>query len=357
MARELARLGHRVEVVTARYGKLPRLTRSRNVLVRRLPALRRRPGQSNPLEMLSYAAVAAPYLLLRPGPKPDVVVSFHSIPSGLAAFPLSVLRGVPHIVLFRGGDVPGWLPERMAFYHRASLPLNRLIVHSASEALANSEGLRALAQPSFPRKKVGVLLNGVDLHEFIPRVEPPPAGAAPRLVFVGRITEQKGIDVLLQALASPALKRRDWHLDIAGDGPRLAEYVELAKGQGLIDRVTFHGWLTRAEVKRLYGMADMLVFPSRYEGMPNAVLEATACGLPVIATRVAGTEQIIEHGTNGLLIGVDDGEALASSIQQLLDDPARRGRMGLEARRLAEERWSWRARAKELEEVIARVTR
>lgn len=306
--------------------------------------------------MLSYVALAAPYLLLRPA-KPDVVISFHSIPSGLAAFPLSWIRGVPHITLLRGGDVPGWLPGKLAFYHRVTLPINRLVVHQSAATLANSDGLRDLAQPSFPRKRIGVLANGVDCRAYAPpregRADRP--DRAPVMLFAGRITEQKGIDTLLRALARPECRQRPWRLDIAGDGPMLATYVEMAKDLGLFGRIKFHGWLSRADVRRLYNDADMLVFPSRYEGMPNVVLEAAACGLPVIGTRIAGTEEIVEEGMTGHLITVDDESALASAITRLLDDPAHRLSLGAEARRRAQQRWSWAARALELHGLIEKI--
>ncbi|MEO8377021.1 MAG: glycosyltransferase family 4 protein, partial [Candidatus Sumerlaeota bacterium] len=279
LARELARRGHDVEVLTTGFGKLPRDSRSGNLTIHRLPAPRAKPGQSNPAEMAAYSALAAMTLLAGRIRKPDVVVSFHTIPSGLAAFPYCKLRSVPHIALLRGGDVPGWLPQRMALWHGITLPLNRLIVYTSAACLANSDGLRSLAQRSFSRKKIGVLQNGVDLKEFCPPASPRSQRHREegRLLFVGRITSQKGIDVLLRAMAQERFASHSWKLDVVGDGPQLAEYVELAKRLRIIDRVSFAGWLQRKELKMYYDDADILVFPSRYEGMPNTVLEAIAC--------------------------------------------------------------------------------
>lgn len=358
LAGYLAAMGHRVEVVTAHHRGLARDVRAGNLRLRRLSALRRRRGQSNPLEMASYACAAFPYLLLRWARRPDVIVSFHSIPSGLPAWPLSMIWGVPHIVLFRGGDVPGWLPGELDGMHRRTLWLNRLIVYQAAAALANSDGLRDLAQPSFPRKEIGVLRNGVDLRAY----RPPPGGRGGRtgpvrLIFAGRITTQKGIDTLLRALAGGAPRPLDWVFDLVGDGPQLGEYLALAEKLGIGSRVVSHGWLGRSALRGLYQEADLLVFPSRYEGMPNVVLEAGATGLPTVATRIAGTEEIIVEGENGFLVEVDDEAGLAARIADLVTDERLRLRLGKGARRLAIDGWSWPGRARQLEAVIEEVLR
>lgn len=353
LARELVRMGHEVEVVTSRFKNLPKETRSRGLLIRRIPVLRKKAGQSNPIEMMSYVFSAAPYLFFRGGAKPDVAVSFHTIPSGLAAWPLSLMKGVPHVTLFRGGDVPGWMTGSLQLYHRVTLPLNRAIVRTSAAALANSNGLRDLALKSFPWKDIGVLHNGVETRVFAP----PPEGRANRtgpvrLLFVGRVTPQKGIDLLLEALSNDALKALDWRLDLIGAGPQLAEYRQYAADRGIGERVICHGWLGRPEVRRMYRDADVLVHPSRSEGMPNVVLEAMASALPVIGTRIAGTEQLVKHEGTGLLIESDDLPALESALARMITNKEDRLQMGAAGRKFVQKEWSWTASAKKLEGVM-----
>ncbi len=356
LAHELAFRGNRVEVVTAGFRGLQRVERHGHLRVRRVPALRSRMGQSNPFEMMSYVLSAAPSLLLRGSRRPDAVVSFHSIPSGLAAFPFCAIRGIPHIILFQGGDIPGWLPGELEFYHKLTLWLNRWIVHRSAAALANSDGLAELAQKSFTKKKIGVLYGGANLDLFRPPEDRRRGRTGPvRLFFVGRLTTQKGVDVLLDALARPELRDLSWRLDLAGMGPLQKDFEAQAARLGLADQVRFMGWRDRDEVNRLYKESDVLVFPSRYEGMSNVVLEALASGLPILGTRIAGTEQIVEDGENGYLVEVDDREALADRIRRVVEDRDLRLRLGDEARARAEKDWAWPARAKELEELISRV--
>ncbi len=358
LARELAALGHAVRVVTAAFGDLPREEDRDGFHVTRLRARRALAGQSNPREMISYALAALPRLLFSKE-RPDLLLSFHSIPSGIPAWPASVLRGIPHIVHFQGGDVPGWLPGELEAMHRKSLWLNRAIVHQAAAALANSDGLAALAQPSFPRKRIGGLRGGVDPQRFpAPDRRGRPDGEC-RLLFAGRLTTQKGLDVLLKSLGRLARGNAGlgWRLDVAGDGPKREEFGALAASEGIAGRVSFHGFLARERVGELYREADVFAFPSRYEGMPNVVLEAMASGLPIIGTRIAGTEELVEDGVNGVLLPVDDLDACAGACLRFVANAEERRRMGDASRRLVLEKWTWAQRARELAAIAEEVLR
>jgi glycosyltransferase involved in cell wall biosynthesis len=162
------------------------------------------------------------------------------------------------------------------------------------------------------------------------------------LLFVGRLSTQKGVSVLLDALA---LVPARWHLRIVGDGPERASLTAQAARLGIAERVTFHGWAQREELPALYRAADVFVFPSLDEGMPNVVLEALASGLPIVATRIAGNDQLVLPGENGTLVPPSDPHAFAAALAPLLTDPAARQRMAARSRALATERYSWASSA------------
>lgn len=356
LARELVLLGHDVEVVTSWFRGLPRDYRQRSLRVRRLRTIRKMAGQCRPFEMISYVVVAFFYLFLRRAPKPDVIVSFHSIPSGMPAWPLSMLWRVPHIVLFRGGDVPGFLPQDLAKMHARTLWLNRLIVGQAKVSAANSDGLRRLAEKAFPEKEIGVLANGVDSRIFTP----PPMERRGRdgltFLFAGRMTNQKGLDVLVRALDLATSQRTglEWRAVLIGEGPMKREIEALVADRGLTDCFEFPGWIERRRMAEYYRQADILVFPSRFEGMPNVVLEAMSAGLPILGTRVAGTEDLVEDGVNGFLVEADSEKTLANRLGRLIDDESLRLRMGLASRASIEEKWSWTQRAEQLAQMARR---
>ncbi len=154
---------------------------------------------------------------------------------------------------------------------------------------------------------------------------------APLLLAMGRLHSAKAHDVTLKALA----RIPDAVLWIAGVGPLEGDLRELAHTLGVADRVRWLGW--RNDAGALYRAADIVVFPSRVEPLGNVVIQAWAYGKPVIAAEAAGPKVLIRHGEDGLLIPIDDTEALTASVHRLIDDPALRDRLAAAGRNRASE--------------------
>jgi glycosyltransferase involved in cell wall biosynthesis len=163
------------------------------------------------------------------------------------------------------------------------------------------------------------------------------------LIVVAKLMEQKGHAFLLRAL--PPLQERfaDLHVLLVGDGPLRAALAERIAGLPGAARVHLVG--NRRDVGDLLAASDLFVLPSLWEGLPMALLEAMASGLPVVATRVSGSAQVVVDGESGLLVPPGDVERLSEAIATLLDDPARARRMGRAARERVERSYSARAQA------------
>jgi glycosyltransferase involved in cell wall biosynthesis len=161
-----------------------------------------------------------------------------------------------------------------------------------------------------------------------------------RVLFVGRLHRQKGVDVLLRAAAWIRERRptASIRFDVVGDGPLREELFALATDLDVASEVRFLGY--RDDVAPFLDRADAFVLPSRAEGISNALLEAMAVGLPVVASAVPGNTDVVEHDANGLLVDVDDPGSLGAALLRLLDEPDLRGRLGREARRTVETRYS-----------------
>ena len=163
-------------------------------------------------------------------------------------------------------------------------------------------------------------------------IEPKPAPGGD-VLYVGRLSEEKGVDVLLEALArAPGLRA-----DVVGDGPARSSLERLAATLGVRDRVRFHGRLAAGDVHRRMREAAVVVVPSRwYENMPITVLEAFAAGVPVVASALGGIPELIEDGRDGTLVPPEEPMLLAEALRPLTEDPARAFRMGVAARAKAE---------------------
>ena len=193
---------------------------------------------------------------------------------------------------------------------------------------------KAMVRAGYDDAKMHLIPNAVDCVRFACS-----RGNAPlvRVVFVGRHVKVKGIDVLLRAWAQ--VRRPDGvRLVLAGNGPERIVLQDLAHELGLDEAVEFPGNVD--DVPRLLATAGLYVQASHQEGLPNAVLEAMASGLAVVATSVSGHEDVVEHGRTGLLVPPDDPVSLARAIQALLGDAGLRRRMGEAAREAIEHTFS-----------------
>jgi glycosyltransferase involved in cell wall biosynthesis len=333
LAREWAARGHSVEVLTGGFRGLHSHEEVDGYSVRRLPTPRRAQGQCSVGEMCAF--MAASCVAVFAGRRPDVVIAFFSIPSGPAAWLLKLLSGVPYIVSLRGGDVPGFDAKNIGNLHALTNPVTALLWRNARAVVGNSAGLCSLARDFMPGLEVPEIPNGVDTARFFPTHR---NGGRCELLFVGRLAAQKGVDVLLRAVAGIS---GDWRLRIAGDGPEREKLTALVAELSLHERVEFLGWTQREALPALYQSADIFVFPSYDEGMPNVVLEALASGLPIVATRIAGNEQLVVHGENGALVPTGNPQAFADSLRPLISSSEIRREMGKKSRELAVSKFSW----------------
>ncbi len=197
-----------------------------------------------------------------------------------------------------------------------------------------------LAQRGLDPAKIRTFPRGVDLYRFHPskrngileeryRV---PAGV--KLLYVGRVSKEKNLPLLVKAFMRVSGLRTGVHLVIVGDGPYLEEMRAALAGCP----VSFTGYLEGEDLAAVYAACDIFVFPSTTDTFGNVVLEAQASGLPVIVTDVGGPQENMTPGRTGLVVRADDEADLVAAILTLLDDPEQRRRMGQEARAYIENR-------------------
>lgn len=158
---------------------------------------------------------------------------------------------------------------------------------------------------------------------------------------VSRLSAEKGISTLIRAMANVVRTMPQARLLIVGDGPERSALEAEARARGIFDHVIWAGRLPRTRAYEHLAIADVVVVPSRFEGFGLTAAEAMAFAKPVVASAVGGLREVVTHERSGLLVSVDDAAAMSRSITALLDDPARRSRMGLAGRRRVEDEYSF----------------
>jgi len=196
-------------------------------------------------------------------------------------------------------------------------------------------------------EKIFIVPNGVDTEIF----KPTSIKDSNLIAWVGRLVPEKGLVYLLLATKEIVEKHSDARLILIGDGPLRNDLMNLVNKLGLTGKVDFIGSVDRMEVAKLLSKSSIFAFPSLKEGLPISVLEAMACGVPVVGSNISGVNDVVKHDENGFLVQPKTPKALANAILDLLNDENLRERLGQNARRLMVEKYGWDRIINRMEEV------
>jgi len=323
MARELARRGHDVHIVArAQRGRTRHELRD-GVHVHRRPVV--------PLPAVRLGVDVALGGMQVARLRPDVVLCYMTMNSGLVGAMAAALCGAPFVVWQRVESesllhAPRW-ERRLAFAIHKRATAQWLQAESFVGSMQREYAAAGRAA-DWPRiaARVRVLGNGIDLPASS-SLTPPPR----QFLFVGRLVEQKDLGTLIDAVRAVP----EAECVLVGDGPLRAGLESRARGAA----VRFLGAQPHDRIPALLAASRALVLCSRWEGVPNVVLEALAHGRPVIATPVGAVADLVQDGVNGRLIPIGDAAALAGALREMLDDAAWR-RLASGAR-ASVERFSW----------------
>jgi teichuronic acid biosynthesis glycosyltransferase TuaC len=261
----------------------------------------------------------------------DLIDAHYFYPDGVAAALLGQSLGKPVLITARGSDI-----SEIANY---ALP-RKMILWAARQAAGLITVCQALkdrlVELGVAAERITVLRNGVDLTKFRPL---PQAAIRARhglvgkvVLSVGNLIPLKGHDIVIDAVA----RLPETTLLIAGKGPELHNLQRRCGDHGISDRVRFLGQVAPSELAEYYSAADVLVLASSREGWANVLLEAMACGTPVIASNVWGTPEVVTEPAAGVLVSVRTGSAFTAALERLLASPPDRA-----ATRAYAERFGW----------------
>ncbi|MEW5961595.1 MAG: glycosyltransferase [Chloroflexota bacterium] len=327
------------------------------VEVRRTPVLRQRQEYCSTFEMATFVLSGLWFGLFQVREfKPDLVHVFFGIPDGPIGWVFKRVYGLPYLISLRGADVPSDEVKRFARHYQLLRPLIRWLWRDADALVAVSNGLRSYARETVPDLPIEVIPNAIELSVFTPPRQRHHEGPL-RLLFVGRFNAFKNVETLLEAVDRLRQQGVDnFEMQLVGEGERRANLERLAVEKGLTRHVRFLGWVGREAIVERYRQADLFVTATTWEGMPNTVLEAMACGLPIVATRASGLDQLVKEGVNGYLVAINDPDALADRLASLIDNPYERRRMGKESRKIAEQEFDWEYITEQYVEIYKRIS-
>jgi alpha-maltose-1-phosphate synthase len=294
------------------------------------------------------------------------LVHSHTWYANLGGHLASMLYGIPHVMTMHSLEaLRPWKAEQLGGGYQVSTWCERVSAASAAAVVAVSDGMRAdilSAYPEISPERVRVIRNGIDTGEY----RPDPGTdvlerygvdrTRPYVIFVGRITRQKGVPVLLRAASGLIPEAQLVLLAGAADTPeQLAEVTELVDGL----RATRSGvlWipemLPKPEVIQLLTHATVFAIPSVYEPLGIVNLEAMACGTAVVGSRTGGIPEVVADGETGLLVPPGEPAPLADALNVLLRDPGRARAMGEAGRKRAVAEFGWPAIAAQTADLYA----
>ena len=341
LAREFVRTGSRVTVLTAQFGgkKEHEVTKD-GVRICRVPCRRTKMETSSLMEMASYLIHAWKRAVRMVRTELfDICLVFFGVPSGPIAWYLKKRFALPYMIRLGGGDILG-AQKRFQYIYKILNPALHRIWGCADRLVANSEGLRERALQFDHTNRIDIVPNGVDDLFYVP--EKKSERGYIKILFVSRLIEGKGLQYII-----PDIKRieavvkaecgRSLRLLIVGDGPYKKCLERIVAQTGSSGIVTFEGRKEKEQIRQYYQDADIFILPSLSEGMPNVVLEAMACGLPVLMTPCEGSKELIRG--NGI---ISELENFPEHLTRLCVDRDMRSKMGEISRYRVEDLFQWK---------------
>lgn len=292
--------------------------------------------------------------------KPGIIHAHTATPGGYPGLRLARKHRLPFVCSLRGSDI-----NTYPYRERLTLALTCEVLRNSNGLTSVSEALKLEAEKlAAPQVPIEVIYNGCDSVFFTCRR----ALARHRqtlgisknakvLLFVGSIEKAKGVYELVSSFNAIYSRHPDIQLIMVGDGPDLAAIKKIAGEGPSRDAIRLPGSIANSEMPEWFGASDLFILPTHYEGLPNALLEAMASGLPVISTRVGGIPEAVRTGETGILVGRRDTAGLIEAMDYLIRNEGPSREMGMAAQKTVRENFTWQGNAKKMIGVYERVLR
>lgn len=352
--------GEKVAIATRDFPGHEEFDQTHDLSITRIPISFRSWGIVKPASMRNYASIARDLLRVVRRVRPNIVHCGRCLPEGLIALGTGIWTRVPYVCYVHGEEVSTAARSRELKF------LAQRALNGAHKIIANSENTKRMLCDCWglPGSKIYVLYPGVDTEQFVPAARDDKwrdrMGWSGRKVIltVGRLQRRKGHDQLIRALPRIRQTVPNVLYAILGDGGERPKLDALVAELGVGDLVQFAGEVSDEEMVRSYQQCDLFALPNRQiggdiEGFGIVLLEAQACGKPVIAGDSGGTSETMDIPSTGRVVCCDGPEPLGSTIAEMLSRPEELEAMGKRARQWTVDRFDWKVLSKEAEELFA----
>lgn len=308
--------GHEVLVHTSGFKNITHDEERFGFSIKRTFSFRKKQDKCTIPEMFFYVLTNLfPSLYYAISWKPQIIHCHFAVPTGIIACIISFITKVPYVLTAHLGDVPGGVPEQTDKVFKYIKPFTSFIWKGAAAITAVSEHVANLAHNAYGIS-AQIIANGIEilpkqLSNFRPH-------QPVKLIFAGRFNAQKNLLFLIDVLTQ--LTEFEWTMDFVGEGDLMPQVRDAVAVNNLEKRVCFHGWLSPDKADIIMSDCDILILPSKYEGMPVVGVKALLYGLAIIASDIDGMKGIVSHNVNGYLCPVNDMNAFVNSLKTLITD-------------------------------------
>lgn len=309
LAEALVETGHELDLVTSGMGDLPAREVIGGVDIHRVNCLRRHRHYTTTLELITqiYPSFRDALGLIR-RKRYDLIHTHFIYPTGLVAYLLNKVTGMPYIITVHGSDVPGYNPDRFQLAHTLTNWLWQAVVRNSVGLICPSNHIKKLVR-EYSDHPITIISNGITV-KAAPLVE-----KQNQILLVSRLFKRKGVQYLINAIRD---LDTDWKVVIVGDGPYLKTLKELAKG--VRPKVEFMGYVQGQPLQDLYNASKIFVFPSLRENFPVVLLEAMEAGCAIIASDIDSCREVI--GDAAVTTPAANARQLKDALSHLMSNEA-----------------------------------
>ena len=324
----------KIDLITSAAGQKKETEQfSENINIYKYPVGKKNIHHASNLELIKYTFKASfAGFKLHKKEHYDFVFVWASVPASFPALMLKIFKNIPFLIRISGPDIPGY-EKRYNTVYKIITPFIRFAWKKAEIIITKCKAEKELVLGINPKLKINTIFNGVDTEKFY--FEKRTENQKLTLVCSARLIKHKGQYILIEAISNLQKQGIVLNANLVGEGDEKDAYIKYAKEKEVSEQIFFSGYVPREIIVKEYQKADLFVLPSYNECMSNSLLEAMACGLPVIVTDVGGTEELVDKN-NGFVFKPGDVNALTDILMNIYQNKEKNYILGQYSRKKAE---------------------